>query len=79
MLDSVVDYGIKLATMVNEITGDLPLPESKTGQGSLRIAALPASVCCLGPLVLGLVAMVFAWRALRWLINSFHPKFTLTP
>jgi mercuric ion transport protein len=78
MLDSVVNYGGKLATVVNKTTGDLPMPESKPGRGSLLaggVAALLASACCLGPLVLVVLGFSGAWIGNLTALEPYRPWF----
>ena len=78
MLDSVVDYGDKLATVVNETTGDLSMPASKSGRGSLLaggVAALLASACCVGPLVLVVLGFSGAWIGNLTALEPYRPWF----
>ena len=63
-VDSVADYGSNLISITCLIKGANAMSESKSGGGSLvagGIAAVLASACCLGPLVLITLGISGAW------------------
>jgi mercuric ion transport protein len=63
-VDSVVSYGSKLKAVIHVMKGAIVMSESKAGRGSLfagGVAAILASACCLGPLVLITLGISGAW------------------
>ena len=81
-LDSVADYGsiLKIASKVMKGTVAMSelKSESKSGRGSLiagGVAALLASACCLGPLVLIALGVSGAWIGNLTALEPYRPLF----
>jgi mercuric ion transport protein len=81
-LDSVADYGsiLKIASKVMKgtvVMSELK-SESRTGRGSLvagGVAAVLASACCLGPLVLIALGVSGAWIGNLAALEPYRPWF----
>jgi mercuric ion transport protein len=82
-LDSVVNYGNILAKMVSKaLKGAIVMSElksrSRSGRGSLLtggVAAILASACCLGPLVLISLGISGAWISNLTALEPYRPWF----
>ena len=77
-LDSVADYGSNLIAVTHAMKGTTVMSESKSGRGSLfagGVAAILASACCLGPLVLITLGISGAWIGNLAALEPFRPWF----
>jgi mercuric ion transport protein len=77
-LDSVADYGSNLNAVIHAMKGATVMSESKSGCGSLfagGVAAILASACCLGPLVLITLGISGAWIGNLAALEPFRPWF----
>ena len=73
-LDSVLKYGNKLTPM----KPDSPIGRSRSGRSALLtggLAAILASTCCLGPLVLITLGVSGAWISNLTLLEPYQPYF----
>ena len=83
VLDSVLWYGLKLTRMTPRAHSSNPPtprePDANRGTGPTLLlgglAALLASTCCLGPLVLLLLGVSGAWISQLTLLEPFQPYF----
>jgi mercuric ion transport protein len=78
MLDSVADYGSNLILVTHFMKGAIAMSESKTGRGSLfagGVAAILASACCLGPLILITLGISGAWIGNLAALEPYRPWF----
>ncbi len=76
-LDSVPDYGSKLTSLYPNLKGKT-LAQEKSGCLPLIggvIAAIAASLCCVGPLVLVMFGIGGAWVANLAKLEPFRPYF----
>lgn len=77
-VDSVADYGSNLNAVIHVMKGTIVMSEAKAGRGSLiagGIAAVVASACCLGPLVLIALGISGAWIGNLAALEPFRPWF----
>lgn len=77
-LDSVADYGSNLSAMNKLIKGKSIMPTSKSGRAPLvagGMAAILASACCLGPLVLVTLGISGAWIGNLAALEPYRPWF----
>jgi mercuric ion transport protein len=77
-LDSVAEYRSNLIAVTQVMKGALVMSESKSGRGSLvvgGIAAVLASACCLGPLVLITLGISGAWIGNLAVLEPYRPWF----
>ncbi|WP_455550488.1 mercuric ion transporter MerT [Alloalcanivorax marinus] len=78
MLDSVPSYGSNLIVAPPIPKGESSMRTSKTGRGPLAaggVAALLASACCLGPLVLITLGVSGAWISNLAALEPYRPLF----
>jgi|TARA_R110000824_G_scaffold283266_1_gene471661 mercuric ion transport protein len=77
-VDSVADYGSNLILVTHVIKGAIAMSESKSGRGSLfagGVAAILASACCLGPLILITLGISGAWIGNLAALEPYRPWF----
>jgi len=77
-LDSVADYGSNLVSSNEVKKGVSVMSNSRSGRGPLAaggIAALFASACCLGPLVLITLGVSGAWIGNLTALEPYRPIF----
>jgi len=79
-LDSVADYGLKLTPSSKFIKGAIVMSTSNSRRGPLTlvaggVAAILASVCCLGPLVLISLGVSGAWISNLAALEPYRPWF----
>jgi mercuric ion transport protein len=77
-VDSVADYGSNLNAVIHVMKGTIVMLESKSGRGSLfagGAAAILASACCLGPLVLITLGISGAWIGNLAALEPYRPWF----